>query len=102
MKALFSAEDKPDMRTLERLNIIQKLSSDWNKMANLLGLPSEVVSTIKRDYPKDSEQACREAFHKWLDGEGCQQITWEELIELLRDARRSTLAQQLEKLAISS
>ena len=89
------------MRNLERFNVIERLSSDWHKVANLLGLSSEAVATIKRDNPRDSEQACREAFHRWLCGEGCQPVTWENLIEILCDAKRSTLAQELEKRFIS-
>ena len=90
------AEDKPSMYHLEHLRVIQAVAVCWKKVANLLQLPSEVVDIIHHDTVKLScEDSCREAFRRWLGGEGCKPITWEKLIEVLWDADRSTLAEEL-------
>ena len=42
------------------------------------------------------QESCHEIFRRWLDGQGCQPITWEKLIEALKDAEKSCLAEQLQ------
>ena len=84
------------MYWLEHLKVIQNLAADWKKMANLLELPIHVVDTIHKDTANIGvEHSCREMFCRWLEGEGCHDITWKKLIEALEDGERSTLAEEL-------
>lgn len=98
----YSAENKPDIRQLqclkvgkERLKIIQTVSSSWKNLAICLNFSDDVVQIIEHDHASRCEQACLEVFRRWLNGEGCQDITWETLIEALVDADRDTLAKQV-------
>ena len=85
------------MYHLEHFKIIQKVAHDWQKLASLLGL-SDVERAIHYDTVKfGCESSCRETFRRWLAGEGCQPVTWERLIEVLRDAEKSEYAKDLEE-----
>lgn len=90
------ADDIPSMHYLEHLKVIQKVAIEWKKVANLLRLPTEVVNNVHQDTVMlGCERSCREIFSRWLAGEGCQPITWRKLIEVMEDAERSILAQEL-------
>ncbi len=79
------------MYYLEHYKVIQQVAADWRKVAYLLQLPTEVVANIHQDTANFGvEQSCREAFCRWLGGEGCRPITWERLIEVLQDAEKGS------------
>ena len=85
------------MYHMEHFKVILKVAADWKKVAGLLGLPTEVVDIIQHDTANfGCERSCRETFRRWLGEKGCQPITWERLIEVLKDAERSELAKELE------
>ena len=90
--------EKPDLYHLEHFKVIKKAAADWQTIAIHLELPHEVVRNIHYDTVNiGCERSCPEAFSRWLDGEGCQPITWERLIKVLEDAEKSKLAKELEK-----
>ena len=79
-----------------KLALIGKVSPCWEEMAYHLGLSDHVVRIIKCDIV-GCEKSCRETFRRWLDGQGCQPVTWERLIEALKDAERNSLAERLQE-----
>ena len=84
------------MGQLDKLKIIEELSPCWEKIASHLGL-YHLVPIIRCDYIRlGVEKCCRETFHRWLNGEGTQP-EWEVLIEALRDADKSTMANRLQR-----
>lgn len=80
------------------MKIIQKLGVDWTKVASSLQFEYSVVSTIEFDYSHRTEQACEQMFHRWLNGEACETITWERLIEAFYDSEHAVLADKVKKM----
>ena len=80
----------------ERLKIIQKVGTNWKKVAFALKFEPGIVDTIECDAHYKTEDACRKMFDRWLCEEACQPVTWERLKEALKDAERSMLARKLE------
>lgn len=86
------------MNHLKNWKVIQKLAANWEEFAYTLQFSYEVVQNIHRDTANFGvESSCREVFTRWLNGEGCEPITWERLIEALKDSDRSMLAEELEQ-----
>ena len=90
------------MHHLEQLKVIEKIGRDWKKVANLLKISSEAVLNIEHDFPNDCERCCQKVLNKWVEGEDYQTITWKTLIEVLWDADRSTLAEELQQFVLQS
>lgn len=97
---LFGADEMPLLHQLvcltvggKKLRLIESMGSDWKKMAYYLKFEDCVVENIQRDTVQfGCDESCRECFRRWLNGEACRPVTWERLIEALRDAKKDTLA----------
>ena len=59
-----------------------------------LGFSGAQMKSIEKDYPSRSEDACREMFIKWLEGDPSLRspLTWDTLIDCLEEARLEDLA----------
>ena len=79
------------------LRIIAELGVDWEELALLLEFDHNVVETIKEDN-RGVEKSCRDMLRRWLDGGACQPVTWERLVEAVRDIPRDRLATEIEEL----
>ena len=84
---------------IERFSVISSVSHKWCKIGTVLGIHHGPLETIFLRNLKDPEPSCEEVFKKWLDdGSAYYPITWDGLIELLKDAG---LPQESEKLRIA-
>ena len=82
----------------QRVKIIATVAASWQNVALVgLKLPHYVVTNIEHSTFCYAEDRCREAFRRWLDGEGGCSVSWEALFEALRDADHSELASRVEK-----
>ncbi len=72
----------------------------WTDLAYALEFEDSVVQIIENDKGNAScTKACEEMFRRWLAGVVAgQQVTWEKLIEALRDAEHNSLAGTLREL----
>ena len=81
--------------------MVQSVGVDWKRLGLALEFDYNVLKTIERNAHFVVEESCLELLHRWLDGEACDPITWDRLIEALRDAEHAKLAIQLEHLLTS-
>ena len=83
----------------ERINIINKVSPRWSEFAVQLDFDNDgtTMQMIReRCYP-DPEDCCKEMMREWLSGKGRQPVTWELLVEILKDCELEVLAKQVEE-----
>ncbi len=97
------AEDVPLLHQLkflklghQTLHVVEGVAAKWTDLACVLKLKDSVVQIIKKNKKDDCVEACEEMFRCWLSGGG--EVTWERLIEALRDAQHGSLADTLQKL----
>ena len=69
------------------------MAADWQNVAIALGFDQARIKTIETNYPARAEDACREIFVRWLNGEhDLAKPTWNTLINALQDAGLATVA----------
>ena len=50
------------------------------------------VDAIENMYCRDGERICRKILQEWLEGKGLEPVTWETLVQTLRNTKLFTLA----------
>ena len=65
------------------------------KVALALRFDYSVIRSIERDSLHVTEDACEEMFERWLNGEACEPVTWERLVQALDEAEHATLARKV-------
>lgn len=81
------------------INIIERIGSDYPSLGTfLLGdRDGGKVRAIEVAQHHDPTVITPEILRRWLTGEGANPVSWNTLIEALRDARLNTLAQDIEE-----
>ena len=79
-----------------RLKVIQSVAADWKLLGLALEFDYAMLMVIERSNLHLVEDSCLDLLHRWLSGEACQPITWERLIEALREVGQTALAAKLE------
>ena len=103
------AGDRPKLHELQLLEdidgrtnvrVIERVAPDWKNLAIALGFDQSRLKIIEKDYRGSTEEACREMFTRWLDGEHdlAQPCTWDTLIKCLRRALFIKLANNLREI----
>ena len=80
----------------KHLKVVESVGVKWKKLGLLLQFDYDVIETIENDARSQTEECCLKLLNRWLKGEACHPVTWERLIEALRDAEHAKLASQLE------
>lgn len=79
-----------------KLCIVNQVAAKWRTLALVgLKLDHSVVEMIACDNTRVQDR-CTEVFSKWLNGEGCKPVSWETLVEALKDIEKSELASEVE------
>ena len=78
------------------LKLIQRVTAKWEQIAIRLHFEGHMIDTIRKNCPQQAESACQSMLTKWLNGEGCQPISWRTLITVLNEANLLSVAQDLE------
>ncbi len=81
--------------------IMVAVAAKWEELAMLLEFDYCVVKVIRennRGRDAMTERCCQDMFCRWLDGEACQPVTWERLVQAIRDLPNDTLATDIETL----
>ena len=106
LSVLFStAADKPRLHELQRLKgrggseirVIKSVAHQWDELAIALHFDHEEKSAIQRNTHFQVEAACEEVLGEWLNGGHRTPVTWETLLEALRDCEFIVLATNLEE-----
>ena len=97
-------EDRPTMMELvsfrgreRRINIPQEIGTEYNAFGVLLleDRTGARIQNIVSKHMKDPERINMEVLQKWIEGRGKKPVTWEALVEVLRDMNFNTLADDI-------
>ena len=78
------------------VNVIDKVTHVWEKIATRLHFEGHDISRIRRNEHK-TEDACRDMFVEWLEGKGRTPTTWETVLNALEEAKQRQLAKDLKE-----
>ena len=79
------------------IRVVEEAAQQWERLAYALSFPRSTVNVVSRDNPQNAVGACGEILGRWLDGvEGTRQpISWNSLIDALRECDMITLAHDI-------
>ena len=100
-KTLFFSVPQPSLPQLVRLKIPQQVGANY-LMFGIILLNDETGSRIrsfKKECQGDAEDVMLKILQEWLEGKGLP-VTWESLVQTLRDIDLSVLADQIQVLKI--
>ena len=83
--------------------IMLEVAADWEGLALLLEFDYSVIKLIRENNSgRDArtERCCQDMLCRWLDGEACQPVTWERLVEAIRDIPNDKLATEIQELLL--
>ena len=80
----------------QRIFITDEIAAKWKRIGLALKFTASDLENIESTCGSDVEKCINELLNRWLCRSSCQQpITWETLLEALRDARMGQLADKL-------
>ena len=103
-----NTDDTPKLHELQQLvdidgrtvRVMERVAVKWKDVATALGFNGSRINSLEADVRHMSEDASREIFIKWLNGEHDlrRPITWATLVQCLREARLIQLAVKVESI----
>ena len=96
-KTLFFSGERPSLPQLVRLKIPQQVGANY-LMFGIILLNDQTGSRIrsfKKECQGDAEDVMLKILQEWLEGKGLP-VTWESLVQTLRDIDLSVLADQIQ------
>jgi len=83
----------------ERVKIIETVAKDWRKVGSQLNFDrvGNQLDIIERQKSNNPVACCEAMFQHWLNGNGVKPITWNKLIDILKDCECITLAEQVQR-----
>ena len=92
---IFSVDNQPSLRDLCKC-LLPSLAPHWARFAIAVDLDSDgtILGIIEQKCRDDQEACCRMLFMKWLQQ---KKPTWGRVIECLREANCTQLAEDVEK-----
>ena len=100
-----SLDDSPTLPALQHfpvknghIDIAREIGPDYEKFGTLLledknGVEVKNIKLYKRDHPV---HITVEILHEWLQGKGRMPVTWQTLVECLRDIDLNVLADKID------
>ena len=80
------------------IKIVTEVAGNWEQMARRLGFKEPEVKIIHKNHPNDVESACTDMFERWLAGEHRQPVTWQTVVDCLRELDLNVVANDLEEI----
>ena len=77
------------------IKIITEVAAEWEDMARSLDFSDAEVRNNSRDYGNSVELACTNVFAKWLEGNHKKPVTWQTVIDCLRELGMNVAAKDL-------
>ena len=89
---------KPTLPELLRFNIPEKIAIKYFQFGTFLldDTDGSRVETVAHKHSNDAERINIDILQQWLTGRGKQPVTWATLVEVLRDIKFATLANDIE------
>ena len=94
---MFFSGERPSLPELLRLKVPQEVGANYSTFGIFL-LNDETgnrVNIIEHDCHWQAEPIVRKILQEWLEGKGLP-VTWESLVQTLRDSNLSTLADEIQ------
>ena len=80
----------------QRIYIIDEIAKDWKRFGLILGFSFHLLDTYEMNCRGQLVECCNEMMAHWLKGRGtAEPITWNTLVEALRNAHMDQLADKL-------
>ena len=81
-----------------RINIPREISTQYFQFGVLLleDKTGAQLQNISHKHREDPEQINMDILQQWIDGKGKTPVTWQTLIQVLRDVKLITLADDIE------
>jgi len=70
----------------------------WEQMARRLNFKEPEVNIICKNHPSDVVSACTDMFGQWLAGNHRQPVTWQTVVDCLRELDLKVVANDLENI----
>lgn len=77
------------------LKIVTEVAGRWEKMARSLNFTEGEIEIIQRNHPGDVESACSDVFKRWLERKHRHPVTWQTVVECLREVDLNVVAKDL-------
>ena len=106
MHTRFATDDKPSLCKLlkypgkcRRINIPEEISKNYKKFGTFLLKDDNgtIVSGIERTKIYNVDEINVAILEKWISGKGQKPITWDTLVNCLRDTDLNALANDIEE-----
>ena len=88
-------------RSGRKVKVIEGMGDRWKDLARSLDFSEARIDSIDTGAPHEQpEEACREMFAQWLDGDDYLRgpVTWDTLIQSMIEAGLVDMAEQLKEL----
>ena len=89
-------KDKPSEKDLNN-KIAKKAGGNWRALLTNLGLDSATIDQFLLSNLSNTAEACFKGLTHWLGGNADKPVTWEKLLEALRDSSMVGIADDLEE-----
>ena len=82
----------------KRLNIVERTASHYAKLAMhlLCDVNCDTIASLEKQFQRDPEIIATTVYKKWISGTGKKPISWRTLIDVLREIRLISLAEEIE------
>ena len=96
-KTLFFSGERPSLPELLRLKVPQQVGANYSTFGIILlnDRTGSQVESIEEYCLRNPEKITRKILQEWLEGKGVP-VTWESLVQTLRDTNLSTLADEIQ------
>ena len=82
---------------IHRFHLIDMIANKWRSIGQTLGIKPAQLAGISKQYMENATDCCRDVLGRWLDNPPSDYpVTWDGLVELLRDVQLSQVADELE------
>ena len=94
---IISSDERPSLPELLRLRAPQQVSANYSTFGIFLlnDQTGSQIHSFKRECQGDAEVVMLRILQEWLEGKGLP-VTWESLVQVLRDTGLSVLADQIQ------
>ena len=98
VKLLTSLPILGDGAKQKNLSIIQRTGTRYTKLAMYLldDDNCDIVDSLKEKYRGDPEEIVTAVYKKWINGTGRKPVTWQTLLDVLREIELNSLAEEIE------
>ena len=87
-----------DGKKEKTLNIIQRTSTHYTNLSMFLldDVNQHIINSLKEKFHHDPEKIVTAVYERWISGTGKKPVTWQTLVDVLRDIQLNSLADEID------